>query len=127
MTLQLNRKQKKKNERQKIIIHVTQITPYALSEEGGMKLYKKIIKELPKEEIAVDFSGISLFAPPFFNAAFGRLIIENGPDVFEKIKITNLDDLGKETLKHTEKQVIELSEKNTKRISEIVKKNIYDS
>lgn len=110
-----------------MIIQVSQISPYALSEEDGMKLYKKIIKELPKEEIAVDFSGISLFAPPFFNAAFGRLIIENGPDVFEKIKVTNLDDLGKETLEHAQKQVIELSEKNTKRISKIVKKNIYDS
>lgn len=127
MTLQLNRKQKKKNERQKMIIHITQITPYALSEEDGTKLYKKINKELPKGEIAVDFSGISLYAPPFFNAAFGRLITENGPDVFEKIKITNLDDLGKETLEHTQKQVIEFSGKNTKRFGEIVEKNIYDS
>lgn len=109
-----------------MIIKVLQITPYALSEEDGTKLYKKINKELPKEEIAVDFSGISLFAPPFFNTAFGRLITENGPDVFEKIKITNLDDLGKETLEYTQKQVIELSGKNTKRFGEIIGKNIFD-
>ena len=109
-----------------MIIKVLQITPYALSEEDGTKLYKKINKELPKEEIAVDFNGISLFAPPFFNTAFGRLITENGPDVFEKIKITNLDDLGKETLEYTQKQVIELSRKNTKRFGEIIGKNIFD-
>ena len=110
-----------------MIIKVLQITPYALSEEDGMKLYKKINKELPKEEITVDFSGINLFAPPFFNTAFGRLITENGLDVFKKIKITNLDDLGKETLEYTKKQSIILSEKNTKRIGEIIGKNIYDS
>ena len=47
MTLQLNRKQKKKNERQKMIIHVTQITPYALSEEDGMKLCQlHLLKEV---------------------------------------------------------------------------------
>ena len=110
-----------------MIIHVTQITPYALSKEDGTKLYKKINKKLPKGEITVDFSGISLFAPPFFNAAFGRLITENGLDIFDKIKVTNLDDLGKEILEHTQKQVIELSKKNTKRISEIIEKNIFNS
>lgn len=108
-----------------MIIQVTQITPYALSAEDGMKLYKKINKKLlQKKEITIDFNGISLFAPPFFNASFGRLIIENGHEVFEKIKITNLDDLGKETLEYTQNM---LFGKNTKRISEIIEKNIFDS
>lgn len=111
-----------------MIIRVTQITPYALSKEDGIKLYKKINKKLlQKKEITIDFSKISLFAPPFFDASFGHLIIENGPDVSEKIKITNLDNLGKETLEYTKKQAIMLFGKDTKKISKIIEKNIFDS
>ena len=110
-----------------MIIHVNQITPYALSEEDGIKLYKEINNEIQKEEIIVDFNGITIFATPFFSAAFGRLIAQKGSEAFEKIKIINLDDLGKETLEYVKEQILMFSEKNTKRIGEIIGKNIFDS
>lgn len=106
-----------------MIIHISQIAPYALSEEDEMKLYK----EIQKKDITLDFNKITMFPTPFFNAAFVRLITENEPDVFEKIKITNLDCLSGETLKYSKKQAAALSGQDTKRISKVVDKNIFDS
>lgn len=110
-----------------MIIHVNQITPYALSKEDGMKLYEKINKEIQKEKITIDFNGINIFAPPFFSAAFGPLIAPKGNKAFKKIRIINLDDLGKETLKYVKEQAFILSGKNIKKIGKIVEKNIFDS
>lgn len=110
-----------------MIIHVNQITPYALTEEDGMKLYKEINNEIQKGKIIVDFNGITIFAPPFFNAVFGRLVAQKGSKTFEKIKIINLDDLGWEALEYAKKQAAALSGKDTKRISKIIGKNIFDS
>jgi hypothetical protein len=43
--------------------------------EDGERIYQLIHPELTREcDVTLDFSGVSIFASPFFNAAIGQLL-----------------------------------------------------
>lgn len=113
-----------------ININVSKICPFALAEEDGMSLYKIIIDAIDKNEtVSVDFTGIDLFATPFFNTAFGAIILKIGVTKFDElVKIINLDKLGIETYQHSRNNAVTYLEKqdNPKLIEDAVIKNIKE-
>jgi len=72
-----------------------------LTIEDGEKVYKLIHPELlAGREVELDFSGVNVFASPFFNAAFGRLLKDLTPETLNRLlKITHLTPVGRDTLK----------------------------
>jgi hypothetical protein len=53
--------------------------------EDGEQLYQKIHPEILKgNQIEVDFSGVKIFASPFFNAAIGQLLRDFQPEQLQE-------------------------------------------
>lgn len=75
----------------------------ALTLEDGQKIYPLIKRELEhRRAIELDFSGVTLFASLFFNAAFGQLLKDFNPDFLNKlITIHGLSDAGLETMRRS--------------------------
>jgi hypothetical protein len=69
--------------------------------EDGEKLYNLIYPRLVAgQPVELDFTGVSVFASPFFNAAIGRLLKDLNPeDLNRLLKVSNLAPVGMETLK----------------------------
>ena len=69
--------------------------------EDGEKLFKRIHPELiTGRPVELDFTKISVFASPFFNAAIGQLLKDIKPeDLNHLLKISNLTPAGTEVLK----------------------------
>ncbi len=50
--------------------------------------------------VELDFAGVRVFASPFFNAAFGRLLKDLTPeDLNRLLKVLNMTPVGRDTLK----------------------------
>lgn len=73
----------------------------ALTLEDGLKLYALIMPSLHNNEcVRLDFSGLTLFASLFFNAAIGQLLRDFDPNALNKLLVVeNLDPTGSETLR----------------------------
>lgn len=84
-------------------IVISDITDMAMAEADGLALRKRMEEVLDEfGEVVLDFSGISLFATPFFNASVGYFIINLTPEKFAKVVSTkNLNELGQETYGHS--------------------------
>lgn len=69
--------------------------------EDGQKIYSIILPELKLGNVIdLDFSGVNIFASPFFNAAIGRLLKDFSKEVLEKlIKYQHLNQIGTDILK----------------------------
>ncbi len=69
--------------------------------EDGEKVYELIYPELTADRpVELDFAGVGIFASPFFNYAFGRLLKDLTPaDLDRLLKISNLLPVGRDTLK----------------------------
>jgi len=69
--------------------------------EDGEKIYDLIHPVLlAGHEVELDFAGVGVFASPFFNAAFGRLLKDFTPEHLDRmLKILNLTPVGRDTLK----------------------------
>lgn len=69
--------------------------------EDGEKVYDLIHPELiAGHPVELDFAGVGVFASPFFNAAFGRLLKDFTPeDLNRLLKVSNLTSVGRDTLK----------------------------
>lgn len=69
--------------------------------EDGEKIYDLIHPELMAgRPVDLDFAGVGVFASPFFNAAFGRLLKDFTPeDLNRLLKVYNLTPVGRDTLK----------------------------
>jgi hypothetical protein len=74
----------------------------SVGSEVGRKVYEEIKKYLDKkQEVVLDFSGIKLCPPPFFNASIGQLFSSNqSEDVYKVVNnVRNLHDVGRQSMK----------------------------
>lgn len=106
----------------------------ALSIENGEIIKKEIEKLLINENtVTLDFTEISLFATPFFNACIGYFIIKLSPDEFnKKIKFINLSTLGEETYNFSYENAVivynnKLSQEEQDKMNNIIENNIQNS
>lgn len=87
-------------------ILISDIVDNAMTPFAGDCLRKKmdeIFKTDIDAKITLDFSGIELFATPFFNRSTGYFFLqfENEEIYNSKIRVINLDALGKETYEYS--------------------------
>lgn len=75
----------------------------ALTLEDGQNLYELIKPSLENgEKVCLDFSGISLFASLFFNAAVGQLLKDFRPDSLNTLlSIQAISPTGSETMRRS--------------------------
>lgn len=72
----------------------------AISMQSGDKIYL-LLKQNMKEnhKVILDFSGVSLFATPFFNTAIGYLLKDMEIKALqEQLDFIHLDEVGNELL-----------------------------
>lgn len=71
-----------------------------VTREDGDRVYSFIYDLISsKNKISVDFSGVDIFASPFFNSAFGRLYKEfSKDDVNSYLVCTSLNSNGKKVM-----------------------------
>ncbi len=69
--------------------------------DDGQEVYDLIYPELKSgRPVELDFSGVEVFASPFFNAAFGRLLKDLTPDDLNRLlRVSNLAPVGMDVLK----------------------------
>ncbi len=69
--------------------------------EDGSKVFDVVHPELAaSRKVEIDFNHAKVFASPFFNAAFGRLLKDFSPTLLNSnLKIEHLSDVGKEILR----------------------------
>jgi hypothetical protein len=69
--------------------------------KDGQKVYDLIHPQLlANQSVELDFSGIKLCPPPFLNSAIGQLLEDIEIEKFHRLlKISNLHEVGKQTLK----------------------------
>src|SRR5712692_6488435 len=69
--------------------------------DNGQRVHDQIHPELVAgRSVEVDFTGVSVFASPFFNAAFGRLLKDlTTKELNGLLKVYNLSPVGKDVLK----------------------------
>ena len=99
--------------------------------EDGQSVYDLICPELKAgRPIEVEFQGATVFASPFFNAAFGQLLRDIQPEQLNNLlKVKDLSPSGLNVLK----RVVENSkqyysdEKHKAAVDEIVKAHTEDS
>lgn len=115
-------------------IIISELIKNGLTENNGLIVREKIeplLKELSEDDtIILDFKDISLFATPFFNASIGYLVLNLGPDKFNKIfKLEQISELGKSTYQHSYENAVEIYSKRTNMdmIGKITKSNIENS
>lgn len=62
------------------------IGEYAITLEDGQLIYELIHPELAAgHRVDLDFSGVEIFASPFFNAAFGQLVKDVSSDDLNRL------------------------------------------
>lgn len=100
-------------------INVSDYVKFCLAAKDGIKLRSIINDALCiNESITLDFTNISLFASPFFNASIGYLVMKFGIDDFnKKIVLKNLSEVGKLTVDKVIENAIEF--KNSDKHMEI--------
>ena len=113
------------------IIKVSDFTKFALSEEAGLSVRKRILDLWDSQDvITVDFEGISIFATPFFNSSLGYCILTYGPQSYvNKINVIGLNLLGQETYTHSKENAIDFYTKNLDKteINKITNQTIEDA
>ncbi|EXR25711.1 STAS-like domain-containing protein [Acinetobacter sp. AOR15_HL] len=72
----------------------------AISMQSGDKIYLLLKKNMKADhKVTLDFSGVSLFASPFFNTAIGYLLKDMEIEELQKqLDFINLDEVGNELL-----------------------------
>lgn len=75
---------------------------YAITADGGQKLYKQIHPcLLTGEAVEIDFTGVKVFASPFVNFAFGQLLKDIPADNLNHLlKFYSLNDDGWDVIQH---------------------------
>ena len=73
---------------------------YAITADGGQKVYDQIHPELlAGNAVELDFTGVKVFASPFFNFAIGQLLKDIAADNLNaKLKFTALNNNGQNVL-----------------------------
>ena len=93
-----------------------QIGKNAISIQSGTKLYEVISpKLLAGSEVEIDFSSVSLYASPFFNASVGLMLKDISIDgLMRHMKIVGLNDIGKDLLNVVIQNAINFYEMDSK-------------
>ena len=112
-------------------IKISDLTSFALTEKDGITLREVMQSHFEKDEkIALDFSGVSLFASMFFNASIGYFILKYSPEVaLEKIDLINISPLGEETFEHSKVNATEIyrAKLDVDKIESITNESIMES
>ena len=88
----------------------------AISMQSGSYLYDVLSSSIFKknEVVELDFSGVELFASPFFNSSIGLLLRDLTIDTLQKkIKITHLSSVGLQLLNHVIENAIKFYSNNS--------------
>ena len=74
---------------------------YCITLEDGQKVYDLIHPQLVAGcSVELSFTGVKVFASPFFNFAIGQLLVDIHADELNRLlKITNLNAVGASVLK----------------------------
>lgn len=95
-----------------------------MTPEDGQKVYAlthpKLLEERPVE---LDFTGVDIFASPFFNFAIGQLLRDIPAETLNRLlKISNLNPVGRQILKRViENSKQYYSDENTRKaVDEVV-------
>lgn len=90
---------------------------FAISDEKGIILYKKIISELSNQNlIELDFSGIVTTISTFFNTSYGLLFKDYPKEVIKrKIRFLNIKEITKMQIDAVEEIAIKFYSKKGKR------------
>ncbi len=111
-------------------IKVCDLVDNGLSEKNGIILRNKILEYLEKDDkVTLDFSNITLFATPFFNSFIGYFVLKINPEkTKEKIIITNISELGKDTYNHSYENAVYIYNKkiNINQIGKITSETINE-
>jgi hypothetical protein len=68
--------------------------------EDGQTVYDKIYPQLKAgQEVELDFTGVKVFASPFFNAAVGQLLKDMDSPELRRLKMVGIPAFGIETLR----------------------------
>ncbi len=80
----------------------------AISMQSGEKLYDKLYPLMKSNEVVeLDFSGVSLYASPFFNASIGLLLRDFSVDILMKnLSFSDISDVGRDLLNHVVENAI---------------------
>jgi hypothetical protein len=73
----------------------------AITLDDGQGVYDQIEAALSAGEVVeLDFSGVAVFASPFFNAAIGQLLRDHSADDLNRLlRITGLNSAGYDVLR----------------------------
>ena len=73
----------------------------AITPDDGQLVYDQIQAALSAGEVVeLDFSGVAVFASPFFNAAIGQLLRDHSADDLNRLlRITGLNSAGYDVLR----------------------------
>ncbi|WP_304108985.1 STAS-like domain-containing protein [Phascolarctobacterium succinatutens] len=62
----------------------------AIAYDDGVKCLDLVLESLEKDgSVELDFQGVEFVITAFLNPVIGDLIIKKGPDIMQKVKITN--------------------------------------
>ena len=62
----------------------------AIAYDDGVKCLDLVLESLEKDgSVELDFQGVEFVIAAFLNPVIGDLIIKKGPDIMQKVKITN--------------------------------------
>lgn len=105
-------------------IIISTISNEAASKTKGL-LLKKHLDDLlssQKYNIAVDFSGITRFASPFFNYSFAALALVYGFEKIRAIKIENISEIGQSTYQTSMEnaEMVALYDKQIEEINRVI-------
>jgi len=73
----------------------------AITLEDGQGVYDRIRPALGRgEAVELDFSDVTVFASPFFNAAVGQLLKDNQPEAIDRLlRVDNLNSVGHDLMR----------------------------
>jgi len=106
-----------------IILVKEEIGENAISMQSGSNLYEIISKDilLGKEKVMLDFSGVNIFASPFFNAGIGLLLRDiTIEELQERLNFDNLNPIGKQLLNLVISNAIAFYKKDKKNTDEMI-------
>jgi hypothetical protein len=82
--------------------------PYCVADSDGQKLGGKVKNALlDKDEVVLDFKDTTIYASPFFRAAFGDILREMGnkEDFYQQIAIVNIKASGRDLINRIIKNI----------------------
>ena len=73
--------------------------PTCLSPEKGQRVFRVVEADVAAgHQVELDFTGVDLFATPFFNLSIGQLLRDLDPAYLRgRLRVVNLNEVGQDT------------------------------